>query len=599
MSKDLYDIKNYDEDDLFRMLDLNSPTDRELEAKIIQTIDKYSSIESEEGKKLKKFFDDVYNFFFTKNIEGFTAAPGPESFGLLTPEEGDEDEGDENEIEKTTFLQYSSSQLNPLLKETCKRVLQLDSQFRNYQIYPAATDYIISLSEVLNNVVSLRLHSVSIPYTWYNVSNVYNANFFRLVGNVDGLDTSDFDLKFEIPAGSYDKQGLVQALNDNIAVVAGQNTDIEFGTTGFTYDINTSKVTFTIDIQQIYNETNYYIYFGKETNPFDDNTRKQTIAGFLGFGFMVIPNFQSSNADIITDITRVESTYSLESIYSNFNSSLNVTGITTPSGQTPILNSYDPNTMFYLVIDNIDASGINDVSGNNFFTILNYEGPGNYDASSVILDTIRVEFGDVSGLYTRATLLELINRSLLSNEFLSSNSFLHQFDISFNNTDDSITTLQRFQMMVLLNRTTTTKQLNSKQIVVFPNEDNAYNMLSSNDRTLWGGPLWTGENSCFMFESQNLNEIGSEEGLSFGNYVQPFNQPNNVKAETSPVSTLYNLLSNPKLTLKCMKTNSNGDTFYDNNANNRQITLNTASQAGYEDGYTLNNYIGITTFYGD
>lgn len=573
---ELYDIKKYNEEDLLQMLDLNNPTDRELEAKILQIINQYNEITTEEGKKIKAFFEDVYNFFFTDVVEGFEAGETKDDSDVPEQEEKDEN------LVQTTSLAYSTSQLNPLLKETQKRVLQLDSQFRNYQIYPSSTDYMINLSEPLNQAVSLRLHSVSVPYTWYNVSNVYNANFFRLSGNVDGL-TGVYDLKFEIPAGSYDKPGLVAAVNSNIAEVAAANRDIEFGTTGFTYDINTSKVTFTIDIQQIYNETNYYIYFGNATNPFNENTRRQTISGFLGFGFMVIPNFLSSNADYnngFTLPTRVESTYSLESIYSDFQSSLNATGITTPSGVTPVLtNSYDPNTLFYLVIDDEDNSG------NNFFTIFNYEGPDNYDASSTILDTIRIDFGDASGLYTRGTLLELINRSLLSNEFLSNNSFLHQFDISYNNTDGSITTLQRFQMMVLLNRTTTTKQLNSKQIVIFPNEDIVYSNLDASSTILWSGSLWTGENSCFMFTLQNL--VGSE---LLGGYIQPFNQPNNVKGEVSPVQTLYNLTSEPTLTLRCNRTN------YDNNSNNRRITLTDASNAGYIDGYTLNNYIGIYNY---
>lgn len=607
-NKDLYNINKYDEDDLLQMLNLNNPSDRELEAKILQTIEQYNEVDGEEATRIKNFFEDVYNFFFDKGniIEGFDGSIDEKGLGDFDSKENTEiaefqdeqnEEKDKN-LQQTTSLEYSASQLNPLLKETQKRVLQLDSQFRNYQVYPSSTDYIINLSEVLNNVVSLRLHSISIPYTWYNVSNVYNANFFRLQGNVDGLDNSDFDLKIEIPAGSYDKEGLITTLNNSIATVASENTDIEFGTTGFTYDVNTSKVTFTIDIQQIYNETNYYIYFGKATNPFDDTVRKQTIPGFLGFGFMVIPHYRSETAEIVTDITRVDSTYSLESIYSNFQSSLNATGITTASGETPILtNSYDPNTLFYLVIDNVNADGINDVSGNNFFTIYNYEGPGNYDVSSTILNTIRIEFGDVSGLYTRSTLQELINRSLLSSEFLSNNSFLHEFDISYNNTNGSITTLQRFQMMVLLNRETTTKQLNSKQIVVFPDETIVYdNLTTDEEKALWSGPLWTGQSSCFMFELQNLSDLGTPLSNFVGGYVEPFNQPNNVKAEQSPVQTLYELTSEPKLTLRCMKLNPNGESLYDVSANNRQITLSTDVSAGYPLGYTLNDYIGIYNY---
>mgnify|MGYP000424205139 CR=1 FL=1 len=34
-NEDLYNIEKYSEDELFQMLDLNNPTDRELEAKLL------------------------------------------------------------------------------------------------------------------------------------------------------------------------------------------------------------------------------------------------------------------------------------------------------------------------------------------------------------------------------------------------------------------------------------------------------------------------------------------------------------------------------------------------------------------------------------
>ena len=69
-----------------------------------------------------------------------------------------------------------------------------------------------------------------------------------------------------------------------------------------------------------------------------------------------------------------------------------------------------------------------------------------------MLESYQIEFGDVSGLYTRPTLLESINRALLQNEFLGINTSLNQYDISYSNTDNSVTTLQRYQLRTLLNR---------------------------------------------------------------------------------------------------------------------------------------------------
>ena len=50
------DVNEYTEDELFHILDLNSPTDRELEAKIIFLIDKYRTMNTNESNMLAEFF---------------------------------------------------------------------------------------------------------------------------------------------------------------------------------------------------------------------------------------------------------------------------------------------------------------------------------------------------------------------------------------------------------------------------------------------------------------------------------------------------------------------------------------------------------------
>ena len=608
--EDLYNIEKYKDEDLYDMLDMNNPTDRELEAKIVIMINKYSEIEGEDAKKLKNFFEQVYDHFFEEedndenrvieldedNIEGFEGmdkktSSQKDSFSdyknMFGKDEVTDKTEDDSKLLQTTPLFYGASKLNPLLKETQKRVLQLDSQFRNYDNYPISTDYIINLSEILHNVVSLRLHSVSIPYTWYNVSNVYDANYFKLLGNVDGIK-GVYDLTFNIPAGTYNAVQLMDAINDSIADVARNNTDIEFGTTGVSYNEITSKITFTLDIQQVYNETNYYIYFNYYTSPFDTSTsidaitgnpqtqsiRQLSIPGFLGFGNLVIPKYSNSNFVQSQPLTEVDNTYSMESIYSLYEYCYNATGKETPEGDPIEYNSFDPNQMFYLVIN--DSS--NNVVGNNYFTIQTFDGPNPYDASSTIIETIDVEFGDVSGFYTRATLLEAINRSLANNEFLSSNASLNQIDISYNeitDADNYVVTMQRFQLRTLLNRQTTTKKRNAKQIVLFPDEINVYNALPSNVKINWPGPIWTGQSSCFMFYDDNK-----------------FWQSNAVPSEIGHLRTKYLLESNPTVTIRCMK----DFPVYDNAANNRTVTLPTSEEAGFPDGYKLMDYFGVYSY---
>ena len=81
---DLYNIEKYKDEDLYDMLDINNPTDRELETKIVIMINKYSEMEGQDAKNLKNFFERVYDHFFDEeededrvieldddNIEGF------------------------------------------------------------------------------------------------------------------------------------------------------------------------------------------------------------------------------------------------------------------------------------------------------------------------------------------------------------------------------------------------------------------------------------------------------------------------------------------------------------------------------------------------
>ena len=55
--EDYYNIKNYSNEELYNILDLNNnPTDRELEASIIQKIKQSRALNSDSGKKITEFF---------------------------------------------------------------------------------------------------------------------------------------------------------------------------------------------------------------------------------------------------------------------------------------------------------------------------------------------------------------------------------------------------------------------------------------------------------------------------------------------------------------------------------------------------------------
>jgi len=55
--------------------------------------------------------------------------------------------------------------MNPLLKQTTSRIISIDSQYRDDKT-SLTTDFSCELSEPLRDVVSMKLYSFQIPYTW-------------------------------------------------------------------------------------------------------------------------------------------------------------------------------------------------------------------------------------------------------------------------------------------------------------------------------------------------------------------------------------------------------------------------------------------------
>ena len=86
-------------------------------------------------------------------------------------------------VQNTVSLPYKQGILNPTLKTTVKRLLNIDSKFRpfpdgNVALFPnigCSTNYNVNLSESLKGVQSLTLYSFEIPNAW-NVINSHKNN---------------------------------------------------------------------------------------------------------------------------------------------------------------------------------------------------------------------------------------------------------------------------------------------------------------------------------------------------------------------------------------------------------------------------------------
>ena len=80
----------------------------------------------------------------------------------------------------TFTLPVKQDSLNPNLKNTITRFVNLDSQFRQYTSgsESSSTNYTFDLSDTLKNALSLSLYSYQIPFSWYVIDEAYGNTCF-------------------------------------------------------------------------------------------------------------------------------------------------------------------------------------------------------------------------------------------------------------------------------------------------------------------------------------------------------------------------------------------------------------------------------------
>ena len=110
----------------------------------------------------------------------------------------------------TFSLPVKQDSLNPNLKNTINRFVNLDSQFRQYTsgVDSTSTDYTLDLSDTLKDALSLRLYSYQIPFSWYAIDIAYGNTCFWLVDSSTNIVTP-----ISVPSGNYTQTAFVTQLN--------------------------------------------------------------------------------------------------------------------------------------------------------------------------------------------------------------------------------------------------------------------------------------------------------------------------------------------------------------------------------------------------
>ena len=448
---DIWDVKQYSDEELFNILDINNPTDRELEAAILSQTEKYNKQNNPISIRFLKFYNDMYDHFFDSDdddlIEPFDYTPEdiPESNTIIEP--------------LTTLT--SDAEYITKVNQTVNIIV--DSRYRNTNVDSTSTNFTFDLSTTIKNVSSMYLNWIKIPATFYNIGT--GENYFLISGKyIDGIN-----YYINIPVGNYTDSTIIDKINDSISDLSVSYTDISFGTTSVSYN-NEKKTTITVDISKHYGENVYKMIYNP-TIITDDNNEpiNQTVFDYLGLTQNVY-NFSSIYS---LDISNDESTtYYLDSSNNYFD-----------------IIQYVPETSEYTY---------NDIS--NITIIQSYR----------ITLTLPI---DVS--YTRFELQDNLNTVILSNEFLSNSGMLllstsdnqskYYLNIQLNRNTTS--NLQNNKIVVVFPTNSIWTSDNTNSAFYFKNSINELNIITSDNPIQSDIEIIITENNNIIMLKPNSNNV--------------------------------------------------------------------------------------------
>ena len=185
-------------------------------------------------------------------------------------------------VNETYQVPVTQGTLNPNLKNTVTRLVNLDSQYRQIitpnsenPLGPASpTNYTIDLTENLTNVLSIKLNSVQIPYAWYAIDYTSGTNvmFYRITGATTYTS-------FVVEPGNYTP----------LQLQAYMALQVPFNGTTFTiaYNQNSGKMTITNNSINAYDllffDPTYHVPLSASTPEINDAIAASKLNSNLGW----------------------------------------------------------------------------------------------------------------------------------------------------------------------------------------------------------------------------------------------------------------------------------------------------------------------------
>ena len=248
MNKISYDLKNYSNEELCGLFDLEYKTLNLTKLNqsynnMISSIHTEYGIRDTEKVKLLKFLEDAFKKLLSQD-EKYKLTEGD----FMPKMEKNTIFSNENPVIKKEITKEGNGIINPIKTKTITKLININTLFRKNYYAQKSSDFIIDLPDTLKNVNSLTLINTEIPNNIYTFSSTTGTNEFTIETyetNNSGDNQEKEKHVIRIKNGNYTAQQLVSYLNKYIF-----SNDNSLRRIACDYDTITKKIIFFRDTRE-------------------------------------------------------------------------------------------------------------------------------------------------------------------------------------------------------------------------------------------------------------------------------------------------------------------------------------------------------------
>ena len=199
-------IENYSNDEICNILNIDvkvAGLSQDLVYAKLQT--KINQLRSTENSEISENKAQLVDFFYQCYIKVTGLLEKKQKNTLIVQDDHNIIKHNEAKKEEIFQVNVKSGTINPLTIKTLKKVIAIDTRFRDNYESSSSTDFVINLPTAFKKVLSLQVINYQLPYTIYSISKKTGSNSFYVDTNL-----------IEIMDGGYDENSLVQEINSKL-----------------------------------------------------------------------------------------------------------------------------------------------------------------------------------------------------------------------------------------------------------------------------------------------------------------------------------------------------------------------------------------------